>query len=66
MSSRVGWVSLDYEDDGRSISSETRSMVEEEVKVLVQEAHARATAILKGYEHELHALAGVGVSYSPN
>ena len=36
MSSRVGWVSLDYEDDGRSISSETRSMVEEEVKALVQ------------------------------
>jgi hypothetical protein len=29
-------VSLDYEDDGRSMSSETRSIVEEEVKALLQ------------------------------
>jgi hypothetical protein len=29
-------VSLDYEDDGRSMSSETRSVVEEEVKALLQ------------------------------
>ena len=36
MSARLGQVSLDYEDDGRSISSETRALVEEEVKALVQ------------------------------
>ena len=31
MSEKVGNVSIDYEDDGRSLSSETRSAVEEEV-----------------------------------
>lgn len=36
MSNKVGQVSLDYEDDGRSMSSETRSLVEEEVRKLVQ------------------------------
>lgn len=36
MSARLGQVSLDYEDDGRSISSETRALIEEEVKALVQ------------------------------
>ncbi|GAX77220.1 hypothetical protein CEUSTIGMA_g4666.t1 [Chlamydomonas eustigma] len=57
MSSRLGQVCLEYEDDGRSISSETRNIIEEEVKELVQGAYLRAKAILKGYEHELHALA---------
>ncbi len=37
MSSKVGQVSLDYEDDGRSISSETRSVVEEEVRGVGEE-----------------------------
>lgn len=36
MSSKVGQVSLDYEDDGRSMSSETRQLVEDEVRSLVQ------------------------------
>lgn len=36
MSNKVGQVSLDYEDDGRSMSSETRAVVEEEVRKLVQ------------------------------
>eukprot|EP00879_Flechtneria_rotunda_P009716 GHRR01010165.1.p1 GENE.GHRR01010165.1~~GHRR01010165.1.p1 ORF type:complete len:675 (+),score=212.01 GHRR01010165.1:264-2288(+) len=36
MSSKVGQVSLDYDDDGRSMSSETRQLVEEEVRRLVQ------------------------------
>lgn len=35
-SSKLGAVSLDYEDDGRSMSSETRALVEDEVKALVQ------------------------------
>jgi hypothetical protein len=34
-------VSLDYEDDGRSMSSETRARVEEEVRGLVQSAYER-------------------------
>lgn len=33
---QVGQVSLDYEDDGRSMSSETRQLVEDEVRKLVQ------------------------------
>ena len=33
MSEKVGNISIDYEDDGRSLSSETRSAVEEEVCV---------------------------------
>ncbi len=32
MSEKVGNISIDYEDDGRSLSSETRSAVEEEVR----------------------------------
>lgn len=31
MSEKVGNICIDYEDDGRSLSSETRSAVEEEV-----------------------------------
>lgn len=31
MSSVLGQISIDYEDDGRSISSETRATVEDEV-----------------------------------
>ncbi|KAF8056381.1 FTSH5 [Scenedesmus sp. PABB004] len=58
MSNKVGQVSLDYEDDGRSMSSETRQLVEEEVRGLVQGAYDRARAILTGHEGELHALAG--------
>lgn len=34
MSEKVGNISIDYEDDGRSLSSETRSTVEEEVYLL--------------------------------
>ena len=34
MSDKVGNISIDYEDDGRSLSSETRSAVEEEVRHL--------------------------------
>lgn len=58
MSNKVGQVSLDYEDDGRSMSSETRQLVEDEVRKLVQGAYDRARSILTSNESELHALAG--------
>ncbi len=45
---RLGQVALDYEDEGRSMSSETRSIVEEEVKALVQVRGAGG-----GPQHEL-------------
>jgi ATP-dependent Zn protease len=52
-------ISLNYEDDGRSLSSETRAAVEDEVRSLLTAAYARATSLLKTHEHELHALAQV-------
>lgn len=57
MSERIGQISLNYEDDGRSLSSETRAAVEDEVRSLLTAAYARATSLLKTHEHELHALA---------
>lgn len=52
-------ISINYEDDGRSLSSETRAAVEEEVKSLLSAAYARAKGVLKQHEKELHALAQV-------
>ncbi|MEW5305088.1 MAG: hypothetical protein WDW36_007651 [Sanguina aurantia] len=57
MSEKLGQVSLDYDDDGRSMSSETRAMVEEEVKAILSSAYERATSVLKRHEPQLHALA---------
>ncbi|WIA35051.1 hypothetical protein OEZ86_003540 [Tetradesmus obliquus] len=57
MSNKVGQVSLDYEDDGRSMSSETRALVEEEVRRLLTTSYARARAILDSHAGQLHALA---------
>ena len=52
-------ISINYEDDGRSLSSETRALVEEEVKTLLSAAYARAKHVLRQHEKELHALAQV-------
>ena len=57
MSERLGAVSINYDDDGRSLSSETRALVEEEVKRLLAAAYARAQHVLRTHERELHALA---------
>ena len=57
MSERVGHQSIHYEDEGRSLSSETRAVVEEEVKGLLTAAYARAKQVLRQHEKELHALA---------
>ncbi|KAI7839312.1 hypothetical protein COHA_007010 [Chlorella ohadii] len=57
MSDRIGQISINYEDDGRSLSSETRAAVEEEVKALLSGAYGRAKSVLKQHEKELHALA---------
>jgi len=53
----VGLVSQNYEDEGRSISSETRNAIETEVKLILQEAHDRAAALLRAHVNELHLLA---------
>jgi ATP-dependent metalloprotease len=57
MSSAVGLTSQNYNDDGRSISSETRAAIETEVKKLLDDAYKRAATVLRTHEAELHALA---------
>jgi ATP-dependent metalloprotease len=56
MSDLVGQVAIAYDDMG-NVSSETRALVESEVKKLVTAAHERAQMILKKHEKELHTLA---------
>jgi len=53
----TGLVSQNYEDDGRSISSETRAAIETEVKAILQAAHDRAEALLRAHTNELHLIA---------
>lgn len=55
MSSKVGIVSLDYNND--DVSNTTRAVVEEEVKQLLEGAYQRARSLLHSHEAELHALA---------
>lgn len=57
MSDALGKVAINYEDNGRSISSETRNLVETEVKRILNSAYDRAQKILKSHEAELHTLA---------
>ncbi|KAK9820213.1 hypothetical protein WJX72_007544 [[Myrmecia] bisecta] len=57
MSEKLGQVSIDYSENGSSLSSETRAAVEGEVKRLVGSAYERAKVLLREREDELHALA---------
>jgi len=57
MSTEVGHVSHNYSDNGRSMSSETRLLIEKEVKKLIDRAYKNAKTILTTHEKELHALA---------
>ncbi|KAK9842670.1 hypothetical protein WJX74_000435 [Apatococcus lobatus] len=57
MSDLLGHISINYDDNGRSLSSETRAQVESEVKRLVDTAYERAMKILRDNEKELHMLA---------
>jgi ATP-dependent metalloprotease len=57
MSASVGLMSQNYDDDGRSISSETRAAIETEVKTLLDAAYARAAGVLRTHEAELHDVA---------
>ena len=54
-SERVGLSSTDYGDYG--LSHDTRTVIEEEVKRMLDEANARAAALLRRREKELHTLA---------
>lgn len=57
MSSRVGCIALDTDDNLRDISSDTRAEVDSEVRGLLKEAYERARGILQKHEAELHVLA---------
>lgn len=56
MSDLVGQMAIAYDDMG-NLSSETRALIESEVKKLLTAAHDRAQNILKKHEKELHKLA---------
>lgn len=57
MSREVGLVTHDYDDNGRSMSTETRLLIEQEVKFLLEQAYNNAKTILTTHSKELHALA---------
>jgi len=57
MSTEVEHVSHNYSDNGRSMSSETRLLIEKEMKKLLDRAYNNAKTILTTRERELRALA---------
>lgn len=57
MSKAVGVVAHNYEDDGKSMSTDTRLLVESEVRELLQNAYENAKRILTTHQRELHTLA---------
>ncbi|KAM7256507.1 hypothetical protein ACFE04_012248 [Oxalis oulophora] len=57
MSKEVGFVTHNYDDQGRSLSTETRLLIEKEVKSFLERAYNNAKTILTTHSKELHALA---------
>lgn len=57
MSKQLGFVSYNYEDDGKSMSTETRLLIEQEVKSLLENAYNNAKTILTKHSKEHHVLA---------
>ncbi|CAI0448434.1 unnamed protein product [Linum tenue] len=57
MSKEVGLVSHNYDDNGKSMSTETRLLIEQEVKNFLERAYHNAKTILTTHNKELHALA---------
>ncbi|KAF5196876.1 Atp-dependent zinc metalloprotease ftsh [Thalictrum thalictroides] len=57
MSKQVGLVAHNYDDNGKSMSTETRLLIEEEVKEFLDRAYNNAKTILTTHSKELHALA---------
>ncbi|KAL6985535.1 ATP-dependent zinc metalloprotease FTSH 4, mitochondrial [Sarracenia purpurea var. burkii] len=57
MSKQVGMVTHNYDDNGKSMSTETRLLIEEEVKEFLERAYNNAKTILTTHSKELHALA---------
>ncbi|CAA2959163.1 atp-dependent zinc metalloprotease ftsh 4, mitochondrial [Olea europaea subsp. europaea] len=57
MSKQVGVVTHYYNDNGKSMSTETRLLIEQEVKEFLERAYINAKTILTTQGKELHALA---------
>ncbi|XXG48307.1 hypothetical protein AAC387_Pa02g2796 [Persea americana] len=57
MSELVGLVSHNYNDNGKSMSTETRLLIEKEVRRFLERAYNNAKTILTTHSKELHALA---------
>ncbi|XWS17632.1 hypothetical protein CRYUN_Cryun33cG0084000 [Craigia yunnanensis] len=57
MSREVGLVNHNYNDNGRSMSTETRLLIEKEVKYLLERAYKNAKDILTTHKKEHYALA---------
>ncbi|KAL7112233.1 hypothetical protein ACP275_05G139300 [Erythranthe tilingii] len=57
MSKNVGVVAHNYDDNGKSMSTETRLLIEQEVRELLETAYNNAKTILTVHNKELHALA---------
>ncbi|RWR73639.1 ATP-dependent zinc metalloprotease FTSH 5, mitochondrial [Cinnamomum micranthum f. kanehirae] len=57
MSELVGLVSHNYDDNGKSMSTETRLLIEKEVRRFLESAYNNAKTILTTHSKELHALA---------
>ncbi|XP_078428134.1 FTSH protease 4 [Wolffia australiana] len=57
MSDKVGVVAHNYDDNGKSMSTDTRLLIEEEVKQFLDRAYNNAKTILTTHSRELHALA---------
>ncbi|KAI3979423.1 hypothetical protein MKX01_001615 [Papaver californicum] len=57
MSKHVGLVSHNYKDDGKSMSPETRLLIEKEVKGFLDRAYNNAKTVLTTHSNELQALA---------
>ncbi|QCD99128.1 ATP-dependent metalloprotease [Vigna unguiculata] len=57
MGNEVGPVTHEYKDSGKSMSSETRLLIENEVKQLLRSGYNNAKTILTTHIKELHALA---------
>ncbi|KAL4564758.1 hypothetical protein LXL04_028829 [Taraxacum kok-saghyz] len=57
MSKEIGVVAHDYDDNGKSMSTETRLLIEKEVRELLENAYNNAKNILTVYKEEHHAIA---------
>ncbi|XP_019437019.1 PREDICTED: ATP-dependent zinc metalloprotease FTSH 4, mitochondrial-like isoform X2 [Lupinus angustifolius] len=57
MGNEVGLATHNYNDDGKSMSSETRLLIEKEVKHFLERAYHNAKTILTTHKKELYALA---------